>query len=364
MSSPRIDPSFRLRNLKRQLRDLLMGRRLSADPESGVVELSDFGVRCDQLADFAAESHTGLAGSSIKWVMEEIELAARLAARMETLLRSKERIETQCGVLEEAARLVEAAIAADAALDETPAHTSLAAVAGRERDLFAPFVGFEGSIEAAPAGEVDRGRARRALRRALLEHPGGPFRLDVSRDGVLRFSEFEFRTEATAADEAAVPRSAHEPPETKKALDLRESTGDPALRDFLLAKAVDEAVFAYLAPRLAAPATVERARALPRRPGKRFVVRPEAVARPVAGWDAAEAARCVEKVASRRLGPEWARVPKAAYPLRLFFGDDDALAADLLALGPALRRMERGEEVEGTAPTAAQALRGLLALLG
>ena len=39
-----INPEYRLRNLKRAMRDLLMGRRLSADPErTGVVSLADFG---------------------------------------------------------------------------------------------------------------------------------------------------------------------------------------------------------------------------------------------------------------------------------------------------------------------------------
>ena len=77
-----------------------------------------------------------------------------------------------------------------------------------------------------------------------------------------------------------------------------------------------------------------------------------------------EAARAVEKLAARRIGPEWARVPRGAYLLRLFFSENDALAADLLALGPALRRMEKGEEALGTVPRAERALRGLLGLLG
>jgi hypothetical protein len=57
-------------------------------------------------------------------------------------------------------------------------------------------------------------------------------------------------------------------------------------------------------------------------------------------------------------------VPKGAYVLRLFYSEDDALAADLLALGPALRRMEKGEGAAGTGPAAERALRGLLGLLG
>ena len=93
------------------------------------------------------------------------------------------------------------------------------------------------------------------------------------------------------------------------------------------------------------------------------MVRPEAVARPVAGWDAQEAARAAERLAARRGGPEYARVPKGAYLLRLFYSEDDTLAADLLALGPALRRMEKGEATPGTGPAAERALRGLFGLL-
>lgn len=45
MSSP-ANPEWRLRNLHRRLRDLLMSHRLSADPErTGVVELLDFGKK-------------------------------------------------------------------------------------------------------------------------------------------------------------------------------------------------------------------------------------------------------------------------------------------------------------------------------
>jgi hypothetical protein len=150
----------------------------------------------------------------------------------------------------------------------------------------------------------------------------------------------------------------------KRALDLREAAPDPALKDFLLVKAVDEALFAFLSPRLAGHELEARARALPRGGGKRGAVRPEQVARPVKGWDTQEAARAVERVVARRAGPEWARLPRGAYLLRLFYSEDDALAADLLALGPALRRMEKGEAVEGTEPLAARALAGLLGLLG
>ena len=84
----------------------------------------------------------------------------------------------------------------------------------------------------------------------------------------------------------------------------------------------------------------------------------------VLGWDTQEAVRLAEKLAARRLCPESARLPKGAYLLRLFLSEDDALAADLLALGPALRRMEKGEEVEGTGPRAERALLSLLGLLG
>ena len=60
MSSP-VNPEYRLLNLKRRLADLLMSHRLSADPErTGIVELGDFGKKCDALADFAAESRLEL----------------------------------------------------------------------------------------------------------------------------------------------------------------------------------------------------------------------------------------------------------------------------------------------------------------
>lgn len=357
------NPEYRLRNIRRQLADLLMGRRLSADPEAtGIVDLSDFGKRCDKLADFAAESLEGLTDRCARRVVEEVELAARLAALMETLPRTATRIDKQCRQLEEVARLTDAAIDAEMALEETPQVASLSGLARAERDLFQPFREFEGRIEDAPPGTVDRGPICRALRRALLEHEEDrPFRLSVSKDNVLRFSDLEFRAEAAGE---ALPRVADEPPEVKKALDLYETAPDPGLRDFLLVKAVDEALFALLSPRLGEVALVEQARALPRKPGKRFHVRPEAVQRPVDGWDPVEAARAVEKLASRRIGPEWARLPRGAYVLRLFSSDDDGLAADLLALGPALRRMEKGEAVAGTGERAGRALRKVLGLLG
>jgi hypothetical protein len=390
MSSPG-NPEWRLRNLHRRLRDLLMGHRLSADPErTGVVELSDFGKAANELADFAAQSVKdmegvrGPEGECGRRVAETLELAARAAARFEELPRTPKRVGQQCGFLEEAERDLDAALKAECRLEEKPVLVSLSVLARRERDLFAPLVSFEGRIEDTPPGMVEHGRIRRALRRAIVVHPGGPFRLEVSRDGTLTFDspapaalrdmatgtatarqQLAFRAEKT--ETSGVPRSPLEPPEVKRALDaldLRETAPDAALKDFLLAKAVDEALFAFLEPRLRSHEIEEKARAVPRRPGKRMVVRPEAVARPVTGWDREEAARLVERVADRRAGPEVARVPKGAYLLRLFYSEDDALAADLLALGPALRKMEKGEAVEGTAPAAERALRGLFGLLG
>ena len=363
-----VNPEYRLRNLRREMRDLLMGRRLSADPEStGVTELADFGKRCEKLADFAGQSVVELAAGGgpetrcALRVSEEVELACRLAALLETLPRTPQRIDHQCRPLEEALDLVEAALQTECALEEPPVLSSLAALARQERELFAPLMDFEGRIEAAPAGQIERGRVRRALRRALLEHAGGPFTLTVDRHGTLRFLDFEFTTEAVAG---GLARGPHEPPEVKKALDLCEAAPDPALKDFLLVKAVDEALFALLAPKLGGHELPERARALPQRPGKRFAVRPEAVRKGVLGWDTQEAVRLAEKLAARRLGPGSARLPKGAYLLRLFLSEDDALAADLLALGPALRRMEKGEAVAETGPAAERALRSLLGLLG
>jgi hypothetical protein len=282
---------------------------------------------------------------------------------METLPRNPARVGRQCDVLEEAAARVDAALDAELMLEEPPTVANLAALAGRERDLFAGLVECEGRLEAATPGTIDAGPLRRKLRRALLEHGRGPFPLATSRDGTLSFGGESFRAAAGAGAELA--RGAHEPPEVKKALDLRAAAPDPALADFLLVKAVDEALAAVLMPHLKESRLVERARALPRKPGKRFVVRPEAVQRPdVAGWDPQEAARGVEKIAARRAGPEWARLPKGAYVLHLFVREDAALAADLLALGPALRRMEKGETAEGTAAPAERALHALLGLLG
>jgi len=362
------NPDYRLRNLKRQMRDLLMGRRLAADTEAtGVVDMRDFGKRCDTIADFAAQSIVDLAeargpeGVCARRVAEEVELATRLAARLETLPRSKERIFQQCEVLEEAARLVDAALDAACLLTEEPRMGSLSAIAGKERKLLNDVLAFEGAIRDAAPGLVDRGMIRRTLRRALVEHETGPFELSVSRDGVLRFGEFEFRTESVAG---ALPRGANEPPEVKKALDLHDAAPDPALKEFLLVKAVDEALFALLSPQLRGHVLSEKARGLPQKPGKRGAVRPEAVRRAVDGWDEREAAKSAEKLAARRSGPEWARLPKGAYLLRLFLSEDDQLAADVLALGPILRRMEKGEPVDGARERAERALRALLGMLG
>lgn len=363
-----IVPLDRLRALRRKLDDLLMGRRLSADPErTGVVDLSDFASRCEAFARYAAESAAALAGASApeaacaRRVCEDAELAARYAALLETTPRTDRRVAAQCDALEEAARRTEAAILANGLLEEPASLASASAIARKERDRFAPFVAFTGTIEDAPPALLSREELLRAIRRAALDRAFGTLELSVARDGRLTVGDRAFGGGAPAE---GLPRGPHEPPEVKRALDLREATADPALRDFLLAKAVDEALFALLAPRLARAETVERARAFPTKAGKRGAVRPEAVRAEVPGWDVAEAARAVEKVAERRAGPEWARLPRGAYVLRLLVAEDDALAGDLLALAPALRRMERGEAVEGTRDRAERALRGLLGRLG
>jgi len=373
--APPVDPEHRLRNLARRLRDLLMGRRLSADPErTGVVSLGDFGLKCDKVAELAGESVVELAARRSEAarcaarLCEELELAARAAALLETLPRTPARIDRQCELLEEVqARIAAALEGEEVSLPEDIAVLSLSALVGDERELFAPFVTFSGELEPARPGRIDAGRVRRRLRRALLEHAEageGPFRLEVDGDGVLRFGEFEFRAEPVAASEARFERAAHEPPEVRKILDLREQAPDEALADFLLVKAVDETLLAVLQPHLSGNALATKARNLPRRPGKRFAVRPEAVASDIEGWDRAEAARGVEKVAARRAGPEWARLPKGAYLLRLFLGADEALTADLLALGPALKRMEKGEAAPGARERGERALRALLSRLG
>ena len=372
MSPERIEPEYRLRALERKLDDLRRGRRLSADPErTGVVDMADFGRRCEGVADHAAESMLGLLAQEdapsrcVARVAEEIELAARAATLLETLPKSPTRLEQQLTLLDEAAQAVAAARASSLELQERPVLAGIAALARRERALFEPLVTFTGRIEEAPAGMVDVAAVRRALRRALLEHALGgveePFSLSVSHDGVLEFGEREFRSE-TVAD--ALARGPHEPPGVRQALDLRASTEDEALQDFLLVKAVDEALAAVLGPGLSGNAWLNRARELPRKPGKKLTLRPEALRRPVTGWDVDEAVRAAERLANRRLGPEWARLPRGAYLLRLFGSEDDVLAGDLLALGPALRRMEKGEAPEDPDAVRERARRALAALLG
>ncbi len=364
MSSP-IVPEYRLRNFARALRELLLGRRLSADADkTGVVDLADFGKRCRKTAELAGKTLEDLEGQegTLRRVADEMELACRLAALMETLPDKRERIDKQCTVLEETERLVAAAIGAEGQLEEEPAIVSLSALARKEKDVFAPFRTFLGRIHDAQPSLVLRGVVLRALRRALLDHEGDePFRLDVDRGGVLRFLTLEFSGESAGE---TLPRSSAEPPEVRKALDLREATQDEALRDFLLVKAVDEALAAFLTPHLKDPEFVEKARAFPRKPGKRGGIRPEAVRATVAGWSEADAARAIGKVADRRIGPDGARLPRGAYLLRLLLHEDDRLAADLLALGPVLRRMEKGEPVESVEDRALRALKGLLGLLG
>ncbi len=379
-----INPEYRLIRLKRALRDLLMGHRLSADPErTGVVSLADFGKQCDALADLSGESAEGLRmqrGTESRcaaWVAEEVELAARLAALMETLPKTAGRIDLQCTVLEEAAARVNAALENEITLMEAPVRLSVSSLARGERELFEGLVSFEGRIENVPAAEIDAGLLRRVLRRAILEHRAradegegdrdgeqgdNPFRLSVDAQGVLRFADDgEFASQPAPV---GFSRSANEPPEVKKALDMREIAPDDGLRDFLLVKAVDEALFAYLQPRLASYEIVEQARALPHKPGKRRIVRPEAVQRPIEGWDAGDAARGAEKIEARRAGPEWGKIPRGAYVLQLFLHDDPELTRDLLQLGRALRDMEKGRTVGGTEAIAERALTELLGLLG
>lgn len=367
MSLP-LDPEHRLRNLQRKLRDLVLGHRSSADPErTGIVDLSDFGKRCERVAELARESAHALAalgtpeGRCAARVAEDIELACDTAALQETLPPGKQRADDQASILEEAATALQVALDAECLLEEAEVAVSLSALARREVEAFAPFVKIEGTIHNVPAAAAPRGKIRRNLRRALLEAVGGRLAVDVSADGVLTFGERRYESAPVAED---VARSEHEPDEVRKCLDMRENAADPALRDFLLARAVLAALRALLTQRLRDPAVREQARRLPRRPGKRGVVRPEALTLPIEGWDPAEAGRAVQKLAAGRGGPEWTGLPKGVYPLRFFIEADDALAADLLALTPALRRMERGEAVEGTQERSRRALGKLLGLLG
>ncbi|MGQ0614955.1 MAG: hypothetical protein ACT4PV_14565 [Planctomycetaceae bacterium] len=367
MPSP-IVPEARLRSLQRKLESILFGRRLSADSESsGVVDLSDYATKCRDLAEFAAKSVAEmrpLPGKAVACacdVAEEVELAAREAALFDTLPLADGRIVKQCEALEGAAHAVAAALAAECKLEEAAGLVGLGALAEKEKQRFAPFVSFSGRIESAAPVLVDRGALRRSLRRAILDHVGATLEITLGRDGVLRFAGREFTGPAPGP---GLARSGAEPPEVKRALDLLDASHDPALRGFLLVKAVDEALFALLGPSMGQPSFLAAARAFPTKPGKRGAVRPEAVRAKAAGWDAAEAARAVEKVAERRAGPEWARLPKGAYLLRLFVKQDDALTEDLLALGPVLRQMEKGVGVPGEGGRAERALRGLLGLLG
>ena len=370
-----INPEYRLRNLKRRLTDLLMSRRLAANSEAtGVVELGDFGKKCDRLANFAAESleelnaARGTEARCAGRIAEEVELAARLCARIETLPRSAGNIHLQCDLLEEPTQKLDAALRVELLLEEPPVRMGLGPFAESEKELFEEFLEFEGEIAQPPPTLAPRGDLLRHLRRALLEHEEGAFKLSVTADGKMEFGEFLFDSAdgAEAAEEQSggpLPRSANEPKDTKQALDLFEISDDEGLKDFLLVKAIDAALPTILAPKLGGNEWLDKARALPHRPGKRQGVRPEAVQQPVEGWDIKTAQRAADRMAARRAGPEWAKLPNAAYLIRLFWLDDDALAADLLALGPALRQMEKGETVEDVRDRAERVWRAVSGLL-
>jgi len=467
MPSP-INPEFRLRNLQRRLNDLLLGRRLSADSEtSGVVDLTDYGKRCEEFAAFCAQGAAELAAATTpeaqcaRRILEDAENAARLAALFETLPDGPRRRNAQCDLLEEVDRDLRAALKTELRMTEAPVNASYAPMVRREAELFRPFVEIALRLETPPPLPIRRNEARRALRRALLASER--IEISVDAEGTLRFLDREFRAEPPEASEgpaagpgeagapaeapgsagageagasgagasgapadtpssagagapgagvggvggagkghslddrgagraetgagagaagasgtggagargsgtagrspAATPiqRSADEPPGVKKALDLHAVAPDEALREFLLAKAAEEAAAALVLPRLGSGEWLARAREFPRREGKRGAVRPESVATKATGWDAAEAARFVDRLSERRAGPEWARLPKAAYPIRLLLIEEDALASDLLALAPALRRMEKGERAPGSTEVALRVLRRLLA---
>ena len=147
--SSSINPEYRLRNLKRRLTDLLMSRRLAANSEAtGVVELGDFGKKCDRLADFAAESlkelnaARGTEARCAARIAEEVELAARLCARIETLPRSAGNIHLQCDLLEEPTQKLDAALRVELLLEEPPVRMGLGPFAESERDLFEEFLEF------------------------------------------------------------------------------------------------------------------------------------------------------------------------------------------------------------------------------
>ncbi|MEM8882601.1 MAG: hypothetical protein AAGD14_00860 [Planctomycetota bacterium] len=365
MSSP-VNPEYRLLALKRKVNDLLMSRRLSADPErTGIVELGDFGKKCDALADHCAESVTelhavrGAEARTAARIAEELELAARIAARMEELPRTTARIHKQCELLEAPARTLQTALDVELLMEEDDLAFGLGALAEAERAHFDELLAFEGTIRSPAPRPVPLGALRRALRRAMLEHEEGPFHLAVTDAGRLEFGDQWFDAEGEPVEQEELPRSVNEPRETKQALDLFLASPDEALKDFLLVKAIDAGLLALLGPKLGTHAWVTAARALPRRPGKRAGVRPEAVQRDLPGWDPEEAARGADKLANKRAGPEWARLPKAPYCYHLFGGADDALTTDLLTLGPALKRMEKGETVEDIRPVALRVWRTL-----
>ena len=369
-----VNPEYRLLNLKRRLTDLLMSRRLSARSEqTGVVELGDFGKKCDTLAAFCAESLEGLKTSRgpearcARRIIEDVELAARIAALIETLPRSLGNIDLQCDLLDEPSRMLAAALKVELLQEEPDVRVGLGPLIEEEKELFEEFLEFDGKIEHPAPVAVPRGLLLRTLRRALLDHEVGPFRLAVAKDGTVEFGEHTF-VPGDASDEideeqADLPRSSNEPSDVKQALDLFAVSDDESLKDFLLVKAVDSALLHILAAKLGSHEWVQKARELPHLPGKRQGVRPEAVLRPVEGWETKAAQRAVDRLAARRAGPELGRIPNGAYVLRLFWLEDDRLAADLLALGPAMKRLERGETVEGVRQHAERAWKSLAGLL-
>jgi len=372
--SSSVNPEYRLLNLKRRLTDLLMSRRLSArSEETGVVELGDFGKKCDDLARFCAESleemetSRGPEARCARRIIEDVELAARIAALLETLPRSLGNIDLQCDLLEEPSKLLAAALTVELLQEEPDVRLGLGRLIDEEKELFEEFLEFEGTIEHPPPVLVPRGLLLRTLRRSLLDHENGAYRLSVSKDGTVEFGEHSFQpgdgADEPEDDDAELPRSANEPAEAKQALDLYAVSDDESLKDFLLVKALDAALLFLLAQKLGSHEWVQKARDLPHMPGKRQGVRPEAVLRPVEGWDTKAAQRAVDRLAARRAGPELARIPNGAYMLRLFWLEDDRLAADLLALGPVMKRLERGESVEGVRQRAERAWKTLAGLL-